>query len=93
MDKWGHMLFVLDVATRGYPFLNKGTSHTMGVPREAVKEGGIEFTLSRLELPEDAQKEFFKEQFRIFSEYPDVPGEHIQFKVGNPLQRYGRHLI
>lgn len=86
MDHWGHMLFILDVVTRGYPFLNKGTTNTMGSHREAFKEGGIEFTIDRLEVSEEIQKECFKEQFRIFSEYPDIPGEHFQVKVMNPFR-------
>ena len=81
-DQWGFMTFVLDGPSAMYPFVNNGTKDVLGFPKEAVTEGGAEFTTSRFVISDWAVREMMKYQLIFFGANKELDPGKILYKTG-----------
>lgn len=85
-DELGHMTFVIDFASMMYPFLGRGTCEVLGQPIEAIKEGGVEFTMSNFLIPDHLNRQMIQQQIGFFSNHSQLPTPNIRFKIGFPTK-------
>jgi DNA-binding CsgD family transcriptional regulator len=84
-DQLDSMLFVMDLPTGSYPFLNKGSIYTLGFDKAALKEGGIEFIDSRIKVPLEINRKVMAEQMKVFQQIKELPPNNISVSMLYPV--------
>ena len=83
-DQLGMMTFVIDAASGMYPFLGQGTEDVLGQQLEAMKEGGVDFTMSHFLIPDYFNRQMVLQQLDFFSTHSQFASSNMRFKIGFP---------
>lgn len=83
-DQLGIMTFVIDAASGMYPFLGQGTEDVLGQRLDAMKEGGVDFTMSHFLIPDYFNRQMVLQQLDFFSTHTQFASSNMRFKVGFP---------
>jgi DNA-binding CsgD family transcriptional regulator len=75
------IIFLLDYASKTYPFMARSTQEVMGHPSEAFLEGGLEYMLNQYKLSdfESLNKDIFPEEVSIISQHRNEQLSHLRF--------------